>query len=61
LRTLFRVEIQHELVRRARADGVTTKEIVRILVAGVGTKRLSRADREGVVRFLFVVTAMMKS
>ena len=33
------LEIQRELVRRARAEGLTTREIVRILVAGVGTKR----------------------
>lgn len=31
-----------ELVQRARAEGVTTQEIVRILVAGVGTKRQRR-------------------
>ena len=33
------LEIQRELVRRARAEALTTHEIVRILVAGVGTKR----------------------
>ena len=33
------VEIQGELVKRARAEGLTTQEIVRALVAGVGKKR----------------------
>jgi hypothetical protein len=33
------LEIQRELVRRARAERLTPQEILRILVAGVGTKR----------------------
>lgn len=37
------LEIQKELVERARAEGLTTQEIVNALVAGVG-KKSERAE-----------------
>jgi hypothetical protein len=37
------VKIQKELVRRSKAEGLTIQEIVEVLVAGIGQKRLRAA------------------
>ena len=37
------IEIQKELVRRAKAEGMTIQEIVDVLVAGIGRRSLRAA------------------